>query len=65
VEDWEEEVDLMFRPLRPEQEAMELLVSVLNMLMLQFRSLMSTKLMEVSREEAMRLIIMCLNTIAT
>jgi hypothetical protein len=55
----------MFRPLRPEQEAMELLVSLLNMLMLQFRSLMSTKLMEVSREEAMRLIIMCLNTIAT
>jgi hypothetical protein len=55
----------MFRPLRLEQEAMGLLVSLLNMLMLQFRSLMSTKLMEVLKEEAMRPITMCLNTIAT
>jgi hypothetical protein len=55
----------MFRPLRPEQEAMGLLVSVLNMLMLQFRSLMSTKLMEVLKEEAMRPIIMRLHTIVT
>jgi len=54
----------MFRPLRPEQVAMGLSASLLNMLMLQFRSLMSTKLMEVSREEAMRLI-MRLHTIAT